>query len=336
MDRSFRDQSTIYANTTTFLMSKPHVSVVIETITTRFDSANGSLVDDLEITLKALDNQTYPRELIEQIVVIDDEVSPRDAEELRRRYPAVRLVLSPASNYFAAKNSGTAAATGDVIALLDGDCEPAPDWLEVLLAPLTSGVTAVGGRTRYTGGSWAARTFSIPDFAYVLADENGAASGFNINNVAFPREVLLNHPFDTRISRNGGCYFLFHQLRAEGARILYESRAVVAHGLDIDGLGFARKHFDRGYDGVAVYGLDDNAVLGGTHLFRRLGGIALVPIIGRRVLVDWMRLLHHRRQIGVSFFALPYFALVALVLRLIELTGGLTAVLTSKSRDRRD
>jgi glycosyltransferase involved in cell wall biosynthesis len=315
-------------------MSRPRVTVVIETITTRFDSANGSLVDDLGITLHALDKQTYPRDLIEQIVVIDDEVSPGDVEELRRRYPAVKLVRSPASNYFAAKNAGTAAATGDVVALLDGDCEPAADWLETLLAPLTSGVAAVGGCTRYTGGSWAARTFSVPDFAYVLAEANGAASGFNINNVAFPREVLLNHPFDPRISRNGGCYFLFHQLRAEGARIVYESRAVVAHGLDIDGFGFVRKHFDRGHDGVAVYRLDQNAVLRGTRLFRRLGGIALVPIIGRRILVDWMRLWRHRGQIGISLFALPYFAVIALVLRLIELSGGLTAVLASKVSNR--
>jgi len=317
-------------------MTRPHVTVVVETITSRFDCTNGSLVADLEKTLKALDKQTYPRELIEQIVVVDDEVSHCDVEELRRRYPAVKVVSSPASNYFAAKNAGTAAASGDVIALLDGDCEPASDWLETLIAPLTSGVAAVGGCTRYTGGSWAARTFSIPDFAYILADENGAASGFNINNVAFPREVLLNHPFDTQISRNGGCYFLFHQLRAEGARILYESRAVVAHGIDIDGFGFARKHFDRGYDAVAVYRLDHNAILRGTRLFRRFGGITLAPIIGRRILVDWMRLLRHRRQMGISFFALPYFVVIAFVLRLIELTGGLTAVLTSRLSNRRD
>ena len=317
-------------------MNRPHVTVVIETITTRFDSSNGSLVNDLEIILEALNKQTYPRELIEQIVVVDDEVSPRDVEELRRRHPAVKLVWSPANNYFAAKNAGTEAATGGVVALLDGDCKPAPDWLEALLAPLTSGVAAVGGCTRYTGGSWAARTFSIPDFAYILADENGAASGFNINNVAFPREVLLHHPFDTRISRNGGCYFLFHQLRAEGARVLYESRAVVAHGIDIDGLGFMRKHFERGRDGVAVYRLDDQAILRGTRAFRRFGGLALAPITGRRILLDWMRLLRHRRQIGIRLFALPYFAAIAFLLRTIELTGGLTAVLTSTLSNRRD
>ena len=310
-------------------MNRSLVSVIIETITTRFDCSTGSLADDLGGTLNALDRQTYPKELIERIVVVDDEVDDKDIGELRRRYPSVRFVSSPASNYFAAKNAGTAAANGDFIALLDGDCEPAPDWLNALLERFESGVAAVGGCTRYTGGSWAARTFSIPDFAYVLTDDNGAASGFNINNVAFRREVLLAHPFDTRISRNGGCYFLFHQLRADGARVLYEPGAVVAHGIDIRGLGFVRKHFDRGYDGVAVYRLDTNAVLRGTRLFRRLGAVALVGIIGRRIGVDWLRLLRHRRQMGIPIVALPYFGAIAVATRLIELTGGLTAIVAS-------
>jgi GT2 family glycosyltransferase len=316
-------------DTPTIFMNRSLVSVIIETITTRFDCSTGSLADDLAGTLEALDRQTYPQELIERIVVLDDQVGDKDRGELRRRYPSVRFVLSPASNYFAAKNAGTAAANGDFIALLDGDCEPAPDWLDALLARFDSDVAAVGGCTRYTGHSWAARTFSIPDFAYVLSDESGAASGFNINNVAFRREVLLTHPFDTRISRNGGCYFLFHQLRADGERVLYEPRAVVAHGIDIRGLGFVRKHFDRGYDGVAVYRLDEAGVLRGTRLFRRLGALALVAIIGRRIGVDWLRLLRHRRQIGIPVIALPYFGTVAVATRLIELTGGVTAVVAS-------
>jgi len=309
-------------------MTKSLVSVVIETITTRFDCATGSLAEDLAGTLDALDRQTYPHELIERIVVLDDEIAEDDAGELRRRYPAVKYVTSPVSNYFAAKNAGTSNAAGDIIALLDGDCAPEPDWLEALLAPLGPGVAAVGGRTRYAGSSWAARTFSVPDFAHVLAEEKDAASGFNINNVAFRREVLLAHPFDERITRNGGCYLLFHQLRADKKRVLYEPRAVVAHGIDIGGFRFVRKHFDRGYDGITVYRLDDRGVLRGTRIFRRLGAVALVPIIGRRIVVDWLRLLRHRNQIGISVLALPYFWAVAAGIRLIELAGGLTAIVS--------
>lgn len=312
-------------------MTKPLVTVVVETITARFDCASGSLADDLAGPLGALDRQTYPQDLIERVVVLDEGVGAAEADGLRRRYPSAKFVSSPASNYFAAKNAGAEAAAGEVVALLDGDCVPAPDWLETLVAPLDSGAAAVGGRTRYTGGSWAARTFSVPDFAYVLTEKTGEASGFNINNVAFRRELLLRYPFDARIPRNGGCYFLFHQLRAGGQRVVYEPRAVVAHGLDIRGLGFVRKHFDRGYDGVTVYRLDEGAVLRGTRLFRRLGAAGLVAITGRRILVDWLRMLRHRRQIGLSPLALPFYGAVAAGTRLVELAGGLKAVVAPKS-----
>jgi glycosyltransferase involved in cell wall biosynthesis len=330
MDRRFRSQSTERTDATTFLMTRSLVSVVIETITTRFDSATGSPAEDLARTLDALERQTYPHELIERIVVVDDQFATADAVELRKRYPLVKFVRSP-SNYFAAKNTGASAAAGDIVVLLDGDCEPEPDWLEALLAPFEPDIAAVGGCTRYMGSSWGARTFSIPDFANVVS-EKGSASGFNLNNVAFRREVLLAYPLDTRIPRNGGCYFLFHQLRADGLRVLYEPRAVVAHGLDIHGLGFVRKHFDRGYDGVAIYSLDDDCVLRGTRLFRRFGPVALMAIVGRRIVVDWLRMLKHRHQIGIPAVTLPYFGAVAIGTRLIELTGGLTAIIPKKGR----
>lgn len=313
-------------------MTKPVVSVVIETITSRFGGAAGSLPDDLAGALNALDRQTYPHGLIERIVVLDRGVSEDDALEVCRRYPTVKFLSSLRSHYLVAKNAGGAAASGDIIALLDGDCEPVPDWLEALVAPFDSDdVAAVAGRTRYSGDSWAARTFSIPDFAYILAEENGAASGFNISNVAFRRKVFLANPLDTRLPRNGGCYFLFHQLRAQGARVLHEPRAVVAHGLDYPGLGFIRKHFDRGYDGLIVYRLDDHAVLRGTRILRRLGVVGLVAITARRILVDWLRLLRHHRQIGIRVVALPYFGAVGLITRFIELIGGLTAIAASRS-----
>ena len=312
-------------------MSKPLVSVVIETVTAREGDATVRLADGLSDALDALSRQTWPQELIERIVVIDGEVADADAGEIRRRFPSVKLVSSSVSNYLAAKNAGAAAAAGDIIALLDADCVPADDWLETLLARFEADVAAVGGRTRYAGQSWAARTFSVPDFAYVLAGEGGIAPGFVINNVAFRREVLLAHPFEPRIRRDGGCYLLFHQLRAEGARVLVEPRAVVEHALDVGGLGFVRKHFKRGYDGVAVYHLDSTGVLRGTRLVRRLGPAALLPITGRRIGADWLRLLRHRRQVGIPGLAVPYFGAVAVVTRFVEMAGGLVAFVAPES-----
>lgn len=107
---------------------------------------------------------------------------------------------------------------------------------------------------------------------------------------------------------------------------MYEHGAIVSHGLDIAGLGFLRKHFERGFDGVGVYRLDDRGVLRGSHLYRRFGAFALIPLTARRIALDWVRLARDRRQIGISSLTLPYFWIVMLMTRLTELAGGLVAI----------
>lgn len=310
----------------------PTVSVVVETINPRENKPRSALVDELAPTLAALAQQTCGERLIETIVVVDEQVEAATVDALRRRHPEVTLVIAAQRNYCAHKNAGAARARGSIVAFVDGDCVAAPDWLAALLARFTPGVDVVAGRSRYPGRSFLARTFSVPDFAYVLAAAPDAATGFNLSNVAIRRELLLAHPLDERIRRNGGCYLLFHELRAAGARIVYEPGAMVAHGLDFSGLGFVGKHFARGHDGANVYRLDDRGVLRGTGLFRRLGPLALVAITGRRLLLDWGRLVRHRRQVGIPVWTLPYYAALGCLTRLIELAGGLKATVRPGSR----
>ncbi|HTK28430.1 MAG TPA: glycosyltransferase [Vicinamibacterales bacterium] len=305
----------------------PFVSVVVETITAREHADEDRLVDDLAPGLAAIDRQHYPRDRFEVIVALDED-SRRHQAELERRCPFVTVTFSPKRNYFAAKNAGARQARGELVALVDGDCVPDADWLETLTGAMAPGVDVVAGRTRYAGRSASARTFSVPDFGNVMHAEGGSASGFNVNNVLFRREVLLANPLDARVRRNGGCYFLYHRLRKLGIRIVYEPRAAVTHGLDVGGLGFVRKHFDRGFDGTNVYRLDADNVLRGTPVFRRFGAAGLVAIVAHRVLVDWRRLVRERRQFGIPVWSLPYYAGVMTLVRLIELCGGLTAIVS--------
>ena len=307
-------------------MSRPLVSVVVETVTAREDGSGGRLADELAGTFAALAAQSWPSGATELLLVLDSDVSTSERQAIASHFPDVRIVESGANNYFEAKNAGATAASGEYVALLDGDCEPDPAWIERLMERFAPDVAAVAGRTRYSGRSWAERIFSIPDFAYVVDSGGGKASGFNINNVVFRREILLTHPFESRIARNGGCYFLFHRLKAAGALVLYEPGAIVNHGNDVAGLGFVRKHFDRGHDGVDVYRLDSDLVLRGTRLFRKLGPLALVGFSLRRTLIDWRNLARHRRQIGIGAAQVPFYCAVALILRSIELCGAMKAV----------
>lgn len=305
------------------------VSVVVETIVARFESRRGALCENVAPTMEALRRQTLPREMIEQILVLDAYVDVRDAEELHRRWPEAKLVSSLKSGYYVAKNAGAAAASGEFVAFVDSDCVPDKYWLEKLLAPFAPEVSAVGGRTRYANDSRLARILSVPDFDYILAGRDGSAAGFNASNVAFRRVVLLSHPFDSRIYRDGGCYLLYHQLIAAGARVLNEPGALVHHGYDPGLRASIRKHYQRGYAGVMVYRFDDGKALGGTSLYRRLGAISLLPITHRRTLRDWLRLLRNRRQLGIGWLKLPFFCCLAVTTRTIELVGGLAGALES-------
>jgi hypothetical protein len=91
-------------------------------------------------------------------------------------------------------------------------------------------------------------------------------------------------------------------------------------------VGIIAKHFDRGYDGVAIYRFDEHCVLRGTRLFRRLGAVALVGFTGRRIVLDWILLARQHRQIGISALGVPYWCAVTVATRLIELLGGFVAI----------
>lgn len=308
-------------------MTRPFVSVVLETVTPQTSVEGGSLADRLAEPLAALARQTYAQDRIEPIVVIGREVPAAEREEIARRYPHVVLATAAPDNYFDAKNKGAAAGSGEIVTFLDGDCTPEPDWLEKLIDRFEADVTAVAGNVRYEDKGVLARALSVPDFGYILAEKDGQASGFNLGNVAFRREDFLATPLDSRIVRNGGCYNLFHQLRADGARIVYEPEARVSHALDFEGLSFFKKHWARGYEGLKVYQLDEKGVFRGTAWYRRFGPLALAALTGRRILVDWARLARHRRQIGFALPALPVYAALGASLRLVELAGGIAASL---------
>jgi hypothetical protein len=159
-----------------------------------------------------------------------------------------------------------------------------------------------------------------------VRDGIDGATGFNINNVAFQRAVYLEHPLDERVRRNGGCTLQFHRLCAAGARIEYEPAARVSHGIgDVRGMGFVRKHLDRGRDSAALYRIDDSGALRASGLVRRYGRLTFLPITARRVAIDWRSLIVEREQIGIPLAGIPLAAAVGASLRAVELVGMLSA-----------
>ncbi|PID58309.1 glycosyl transferase family 2 [candidate division KSB3 bacterium] len=101
------------------MMSLPFVSVILPV----YNDA-----ERLKICLGALEEQTYPKEAYEVIVV--DNNSAESIEAIVENYAQARADFEDRPGSYSARNKGLATAQGEVLAFTDSDCIPAADWIE--------------------------------------------------------------------------------------------------------------------------------------------------------------------------------------------------------------
>ncbi|MGG6297994.1 glycosyltransferase [Leptolyngbya sp. AN02str] len=104
---------------------QPKVSIIIPV----FNDVEG-----LERCLSALEQQTYPSDRYEIIVV--DNGSAQSIAPIAAKYPHAIATFESQRGSYAARNKGIAIAQGEVLAFTDADCSPASDWLEQGVAAL--------------------------------------------------------------------------------------------------------------------------------------------------------------------------------------------------------
>ena len=223
-------------------MTEPFVSVIVPT---------ADRPDELRGCVAALTALDHPRERIEVIVV--DDGGSADLGAAVAANPRMRVVRRPErGGPAAARNTGAAAAGGDVLAFTDDDCRPDPGWLRALTAELaTTRGAAVGGRTinALAANPYAGASQHIQDLVYAHYNRNpAAASFFASNNLALPRaDFLAIGGFDARrfpfASEDRD---LCDRWLASGRTLRYAPRALVWHAHDLDLGGFTRQHLAYG------------------------------------------------------------------------------------------
>ena len=86
------------------------------------------------------------KEAVEVVVV--DNASPLDLSWIEQDFPFVQLIVEDKKGAAHARNRGIAETTAARLILLDSDCVPDPNWLEVALGLPLDGKDVIGGEVR--------------------------------------------------------------------------------------------------------------------------------------------------------------------------------------------
>ena len=186
--------------------------------------------------LRALQNQTYPRQRYE-IIVVDDGSEDKTAEVALE---TGAKVISPGKlGRSGARNLGAQKASGEIILFTDSDCEPISTWIELMIAPLQD--REVAG---VKGAYWSRQQELVARFTQVEVEERyrRMAQRDSINFVdtyaaCYRRDIFLAHNgFDEsvfvdedqelsfRLSRRG-----YKMVFVPNARVFHLHTASVGH-----------------------------------------------------------------------------------------------------------
>tara|TARA_R110002020_G_scaffold475452_1_gene710150 strand:- start:29010 stop:30245 length:1236 start_codon:yes stop_codon:yes gene_type:complete len=174
-------------------MSEPSVSVII---------VSRNRPDALRRCLLGVSQLQYPS--FEVVIVACPEGIK--AAEAANSLPDIKCVAFDEANISAARNLGLVHAAGEIVAFIDDDAVPEPQWLRYLVAPARrSDVAAMGGYVRGRNGisfQYRARSLDAQGTpqeldidslqATVLIPPKGRAIKTEGTNMAFRRDVLVS------------------------------------------------------------------------------------------------------------------------------------------------
>jgi len=274
------------------------VSVVVETLN----------IDANENALDTLLDKLAPQLADAELVVTLASSNPRVS--LARPIRWVELPRS--AGYYEHKNAGFAATTGDIVAFIDGDCDPSPGWLAALTAPFADGARVVAGATSYPGAlAPLANQLDFPyfdtrrrPFEATTPAPPKAVLNFFANNVAFARDAFPHYPAITPMFK-GACQVLALRLAEAGLAIAFAPDARVTHAWPDDAREWIETRLLRGADTTQLLPF----VLA-AHAPRikpaaeRLGPLPALALFGLRAInATWSALRHGPTLRGLALVA---------------------------------
>lgn len=178
--------------------------------------------------LAALDQQDYPRDLFD-VVIVDNGSCPPLEIEIPPLLSARQVTCATAGAY-AARNAGAIAARGDALAFTDADCIPAPTWLtegaKALVACGPKGI--VGGEVAFLPPELRNGTSLYQFETGFQQQENIQTKGFSAtaNLFCWRGQFDAVGPFDQRLLSGADREWSWRAAR-HGCRIVFRAEACV-------------------------------------------------------------------------------------------------------------
>ncbi len=205
-------------------VTKPLISVIIAT--------KGDRTIFLEKCLKSLQQQTFQN--FEIILVYS--IFPRNLDSLLESSNLV-AIKENGSTIAAARNLGVRSAKGDLIAFIDDDCEPLPDWLEkvnsiFMNSPLIScfGGPAIPPPEISSGNPLTPAQGSFSDSMMGKVRLNRTAVGkLSTSNIAYRRKIFEQIGYFSERYKSGEDFDFNMRLAEKGYSLIYDPKIFVWH-----------------------------------------------------------------------------------------------------------
>jgi len=255
----------------------------------------------LRDTLSALGRQSFD-EGVEVLLVDSAPAGQQMPADLATLVPSLRVIGGSPGTSRELLNTAFRAATGDLVALLDGDCAPAPGWLRAAVDAMRvhPEAAAVSGRTAYPDRGFSFRVLAALSRSFLDPGGPGPTRFISTNNAIFRRDVLLAHPLPA-FPRPLAARLQTESIRLAGGRLYFEPRMRVTHRFE----GWPMERRIRrhvGYRAIRLRQLDPRV----PHAWMVRLGIASIPLVlAARTVDSWWDCARAGRHYGLRWFELP-------------------------------
>lgn len=213
-------------------MSSLEYQPICVIVVSDFEGAEGKLWKDEEVMLEALAQQDFT-EPFEVILVENKDFQDQVPKRLYEIFPTLKLLFTDEVQSAKLKDYGVKHTTGELVAVLEADCPPNPQWLRALVEAMRRNpdVAVVSGRTNYGDETMYQRVMSLLDRSWDDVGKPGYTQIISNNGALYKREVLEKFPYPEAITPFLSATLRNNKIRESGYKFYFDPEPVMRHAI---------------------------------------------------------------------------------------------------------